>query len=113
VTPAESRVRETSTPLAFLFAAVAVLGFLFIASHVASGRRLALDSWLLVQMRSGADLQAAAGPQWLTRAMIDFTALGGGPVLTLVSLLAAGYLVARREVALAAFLTSAVAAAAP
>jgi undecaprenyl-diphosphatase len=42
--------------------------------------------------------------------MIDFTALGGGPVLTLVSLLAAGYLVARREVALAAFLTSAVAA---
>lgn len=78
-----------------------MLGFLFIASDVAGGRRLALDSWLLVQMRSGAELQAAAGPQWLTRAMIDFTALGGGPVLTLMSLLEAGYLVARREVALA------------
>jgi undecaprenyl-diphosphatase len=42
--------------------------------------------------------------------MIDFTALGGGPVLTLVSLLAAGYLVARRKAALAAFLISSVAA---
>jgi undecaprenyl-diphosphatase len=110
LTPAKGRGRETSTLLAVFFTAVAILGFLFIASQVAKGHRLALDNWLLVQMRSQADLQVAVGPQWLTRAMIDFTALGGGPVLTLVSLLSAGYLVARRKAALAAFLTSSVAA---
>ena len=37
-----------------------------------------------------------AGPEWLRRAAIDLTALGGGIVLTLVVVAAAGLLLARR-----------------
>jgi undecaprenyl-diphosphatase len=82
--------------------------FLKLASEVSEGDTLAIDRWLLQHLRSGADLSVPIGPVWLQQAMIDFTALGGGPVLTLFTLLAAGYLLARRKAALALFLCCAI-----
>jgi undecaprenyl-diphosphatase len=96
--------------LVFMVLAPSLVLFVNIASEVMEGDTLAYDRWLLQALRSTADPLVPAGPDWLRVAMIDFTALGGGPVLTLVTLLAAGYLLARRKRGLALFLGIAVAA---
>lgn len=93
----------------FLLIALAASGFAKLASEVAEGDTLALDKWLLEGLRSPTDLAVPGGPAWLLKAMIDITALGGVTVLTLITLLAAGYLVAARKRATAAFLVAAIA----
>jgi undecaprenyl-diphosphatase len=84
--------------------------FLNLASEVMEGDTLALDRRLLLALRQPADPSIPLGPSWLQDAMVDITALGGGTVLTLVTLLAAGYLLARRKRALALFLAAAIGA---
>ena len=96
--------------LLFLVLVPALLAFGKLASEMAEGDTLAFDRWLLVHLRTQADPSVPVGPGWLHEAMVDFTALGGGAVLTLITLLAAGYLLARRKAALALFLTVAIAA---
>lgn len=92
----------------FLILALAAWGFAKAASEVAEGDTLAFDRWLLQGLRSPADAAVPAGPAWLTKAMIDVTALGGFTVLTLITVLAAGYLVAARKKATALFLVAAI-----
>lgn len=96
--------------LIFLVLAPSLVLFVNLASEVAEGDTLAFDRWVLQHLRSSDDPSVPIGPAWLREAMVDFTALGGGAVLTLVTLLAAGYLLARRKMALALFLAAAVAA---
>lgn len=96
--------------LAFLVVAPCLIAFLKLASEVAEGDTLALDRWLLEQLRTPGQPGVPVGPKWLHRAFVDFTALGGGAVLTLITTLAAGYLFARRKALLALFLASAIAA---
>lgn len=60
------------------------------------------DSGLLLALRDASG--APIGPHWLQRLMTDVTALGGGPVLTLATIMAAGYLIAARRAAAAVFL---------
>lgn len=92
----------------FLVAAGALFLFFRVASEIVEGETFALDRWLLQVMRSAADPSVPAGPGWLRAAMVDVTALGGGAVLTLLTLIAAGYLVAARKPATAAFLVASV-----
>jgi undecaprenyl-diphosphatase len=93
---------------AFLIMALVVWVFAKAASEVAEGDTLAFDRWLLQGLRNPVDAAVPAGPAWLTKAMIDVTALGGVTVLTLITVLAAGYLVAARKTVTALFLVAAI-----
>lgn len=96
--------------LVFVVLVPALVAFGKLASEMMEGDTLAFDRWLLIHLRTPADPSVPIGPDWLHEAMVDFTALGGGAVLTLITLLAAGYLLARRKAAMALFLTVAIAA---
>jgi undecaprenyl-diphosphatase len=101
--------RVDSRILAGFFAiAIIALGFTKLASEVSEGETLGLDRWILQALRSPTDHSVPIGPQWLVKAMIDLTALGGVSVLALLTVLVAGYLVASGKKANAAFVVSAV-----
>lgn len=92
----------------FLILAAALFIFLKLASEVAEGDTAAFDKWVLEALRSPADPAVPIGPAWLRRTMVDLTALGGVPVLTLITVAAAFYLVAARKAATAAFVVASV-----
>ncbi len=92
----------------FLFAAGALFAFFKLASEVLEGETLAMDGWLLQALRSPSNIAVPVGPGWLQEAMADITALGGVSVLTLLTVISAGYLIAARKPATAAFLVAAV-----
>lgn len=86
--------------LLVLLATAGLFVFAKLASEMVEGDTLAFDRWLLTSV--------PAGPAWLRVAMIDVTALGGGVILALITVIAAGYLVAVRKSRTAAFLVAAV-----
>lgn len=92
------------------FLAVAVLLGLFavLGSEMAEGETLAFDRQVLLGLRQAADPATPLGPAWLVRAMVDLTSLGGVAVLTLVTFLAAGFLLSSRKPALALFVLASV-----
>ena len=90
--------------IAFLGVSVANL-----ASEVLEGDTLAFDRWVMQGLRDSAEPTTPIGPNWLRKTMTDVTALGGGPVLTLLTLLVAGFLVAARKRATALFVVVAIA----
>jgi len=92
----------------FLIAAAAVLIFLVLGSEVRENEVFAIDRWLIQALRSPNDPAVPLGPIWLRRALTDVTVLGGSPVLTLLTIIAAGYLLAARKAATAAFLVGAI-----
>jgi undecaprenyl-diphosphatase len=69
-----------------------VWGFVELASEVVEGGTEALDRALLLALRDPDDHLEPRGPAWLEEMMRDFTALGGVGVLTLLTIMAAGYL---------------------
>lgn len=75
----------------------ALLLFASVATQVALARGFAIDHALLLWFRDGVQPGRPSGPAWVLKAARDLTALGGGPVLTLVTVLGGGYLVARRQ----------------
>jgi undecaprenyl-diphosphatase len=87
----------------FLALAASLLGLMKLASEVAEGDTFALDRVILRGLRTPADAAIPLGPAWLKAAMIDFTALGGTAVLTLVTVFAVGLLVALRKFRSAGF----------
>lgn len=93
----------------FLVTAGGLLVFLMLASEVREGEIFAVDRWLIQALRSPTDPATPVGPFWLRRALTDITALGGSPVLTLLTLVSAGYLLAARKTATAIFLVAAIA----
>ena len=56
-----------------------------------------IDEHLLLALRAPGDPADPIGPAWFESAIVDLTSLGGYAVLTLVTLLAAGFLVARKS----------------
>ncbi len=92
----------------FLLAAAGVLVFLMLASEVREGEVFGVDRWLIQALRSPDDPSVPIGPLWLRRALTDITVLGGSPVLTLLTIISAGYLIAARKAATAAFLVAAI-----
>lgn len=99
--------REIGPLLVFVLAGCALLLFWRLASEVGEGDSFAFDRQLLLAFRQPGDLAAVVGPRWLRIAMVDITALGGGTVLTLVALVAVGYLVAARKYRTSLFLAAA------
>ncbi|HEX7820951.1 MAG TPA: phosphatase PAP2 family protein [Sphingobium sp.] len=93
----------------FLLIAGGAFAFLKLASEVMEGDTLAIDRMILEGLRSAADPSVPIGPGWLQGAMIDITALGGVTVLTLITVLIAGYLLASRKAGTAAFMVAAIA----
>lgn len=87
VTPAEKRIL-LGIPLTagFLYA------FTELADEMAEGETSAFDTAVLLAFRDKADISNPLGPAWLEGVMRDFTALGGFPVLTVITLAVFGFL---------------------
>jgi undecaprenyl-diphosphatase len=83
---------ELAILLALLGAALALLGFAFIADEVVEGETHAFDQAVLLAFRAPGDPADPLGPAWLEIVMRDVTALGGTTVLTLLTLIVAGFL---------------------
>lgn len=82
--------------------------FVSIADEVMEGETHALDSAILLALRSGED-RSPLGPLWLQETASDITALGGYPVLTLVTAATLGFLLLMRHPRLAGVLLGSVA----
>ncbi len=95
--------------IAFLAVTVLLAGVGNLASEVVEGDTLAFDRWLIAGLRDSADPGQPLGPWWLKKVMVDLTALGGGPFLTLLTLVAAGFLIAARKWGMAVFVVLAIA----
>ena len=89
-------------------AATIIASFMILASEVIEGETRSFDRAILLTLRVPGDPATPIGPAWLHRAMLDFTSLGGAPLLTLLTMLAAGYLLAARKRATALFLIASV-----
>jgi undecaprenyl-diphosphatase len=101
---------ESRILLGFLALLVIIFGFAKAAAEISEGDTLAIDRFLLMALRTPGNPGVPIGPRWLEQSLTDLTALGGVTVLTLVTCLAAGYLVAARKPAIAAFTGTAVGA---
>lgn len=93
---------------AFLGIALLLAAFFVLGSEVLEGETLSFDRWVLLHLRSVPDTSAPVGPHWLLPAMVDITSLGGVAVLTLLTILAGGFLFATRKPALGLFVLVAV-----
>ncbi|MCT2560197.1 phosphatase PAP2 family protein [Tsuneonella sp. YG55] len=101
--------RDSFILLAFLAFAVVGFALIYLGSEVAEGDVFAIDKVILLGLRVKGDLATPIGPAWLKTAMVDFTSLGSTAVLTLITFLVAGYLVAIRKFAMSAFLVASIA----
>ena len=100
---------DRSILIGFLVVTVLLAGVGNLASEVLEGDTLAFDRWLIAGLRDASDPGSPLGPAWLRKAMVDLTALGGGPFLTLLTVAAAGFLAAARKWGMAAFVVLAIA----
>ena len=105
--PALIRNLDLKLLAAFLVMALLIAGVGNLASDVVEGDTLAFDRWLVEGLRDPAG--SPRGPAWLTKTMVDLTALGGGPFLTLLTVAAAGFLLAARKWGMAVFVVLAIA----
>ncbi|MDN3566606.1 phosphatase PAP2 family protein [Paeniroseomonas aquatica] len=82
--------------LALAVCAAGLLGFALLADMLEDGEHR-FDEALMLALRQPGDAAQPIGPPWLALAMRDLTALGGIPVLGLLSLVALGYLLLARQ----------------
>jgi undecaprenyl-diphosphatase len=86
--------------------AAAVAYFLFeLTGEVLEGGTRAFDESVLLMLRDPSDPAMPIGPSWLTKMMVDITALGGVTVLTLLVTSVVVFLALRRKFRTAAFVT--------
>lgn len=100
---------ESRILLVFLGGAVVFTLLNKVASAIVDGDPLAFDREVLLFLRQPGDPATPIGPPWLHQAMIDVTALGSTALLTIITTLVAGYLLAAKKPSLAAFTVGAVA----
>lgn len=94
--------------IVFLGAAVGAFIFLRLGSEIREGDSFALDKLILQAFREPTNTAVPIGPVWLRTAIIDLTALGGVTILTLLTVLTAGYLLASKKTGTAIFLVLAI-----
>ncbi len=95
---------EIRTLTALLVLASCGWGFLELADEVREGATEQFDRSVLVAFRQPGDLSTPIGPAALQRVVRDVTSLGSAALLTLITLLAAGWLTLRRRWSLVALL---------
>lgn len=103
-----TRIASAAEKRVWLTALVAALVayFLFeLTGEVLEGETRAFDEGVLLMLRNPSDPAMPVGPAWLTKMMVDITALGGVTVLTLLVTLVVVYLVLRHKYRTAAFVT--------
>ena len=103
-----TRIASVAEKRVWLTALVAALVayFLFeLTGEVLEGETRAFDEGVLLMLRDATDPAMPAGPAWLTKMMVDITALGGVTVLALLVTLVVIYLALRRKFRTAAFVT--------
>lgn len=88
--------RSLTTGLLVGVLSFAVYAFLEIADEVGEGEWQAIDRELFLAFRDAGDTAVTLGPAWVQEAAIEFTALGGIPVIVLITLLVCGGLLAAR-----------------
>lgn len=94
--------------IGFLAIMAGVFLFLKLGSEIMEGESFAIDRMVLEGLRTSTDRAVPIGPRWLELAMIDITAMGGVTVLTLLTALTAGYLLASRKAGTVLFLVAAI-----
>jgi undecaprenyl-diphosphatase len=99
---------ETQILLLLAMLAISILLFLHLASEVVEGDTLAFDRAILLALRRPEALAVPVGPVWFPKVMTEITAIGGGTVLTMMTVLVVGYLVAAKRTANAVFVIVAV-----
>lgn len=100
--------RELGDPIVLGFITLVTLVFVWFGVEVGEGETRRFDSAILLALRQPGDLARPIGPHWLQLAMLDLTALGGGTVLALLTLLVIGWLLVQRKHAHALFIAVAV-----
>ncbi|MBC2772131.1 phosphatase PAP2 family protein [Rhizobium sp. AQ_MP] len=103
-----TRIASAAEKRVWLTALVAALVayFLFeLTGEVLEGETRAFDEGVLLMLRDPSDPALPVGPSWLTKMMVDITALGGVTVLTLLVTLVVVYLALRRKFRTAIFVT--------
>lgn len=95
---------EFSILAALLVIAGTGYAILKLASEIGEGETHAFDQAILLAFRNPADLADPIGPWWLEQVMKDITSLGSSAVLTLITIVALGYLLIERKYHAAAFL---------
>ncbi|MGZ5089929.1 MAG: phosphatase PAP2 family protein [Burkholderiales bacterium] len=88
--------------------AAGVCVFAAVADAVVEGGSRAIDTAIIMAMRSPANLSDPIGPLWLQEMARDFTALGGVAVLLLLTFATVGYLVLADKRRIAVFVLAAV-----
>jgi undecaprenyl-diphosphatase len=68
------------------------LGFVLLGDEIREQGTQGFDEAVVRALRRGDDPSVSIGPHWLRLAALDVTALGGGTVLTLVTLAVCGFL---------------------
>ncbi|URW74722.1 phosphatase PAP2 family protein [Sphingomonas donggukensis] len=97
---AEQPVRTRRPPwllVAGAALAAALWALIHLASEVREGEVLSFDRTLMLAMRTPGNPAVPLGGPGLASAMRDMTALGGGPVLTMVVVLVAVFLLLKRQ----------------
>ncbi|MGZ8216644.1 phosphatase PAP2 family protein [Methylomagnum sp.] len=89
--------REFFTLALVLLVATAVWGFIALADAVVEGGTRAVDTALLLALRSPTDQADPLGPKWLEELFRNFSALGSVAVLLFISLSIAGFLALQRK----------------
>lgn len=89
--------RELAVILALMCVAGGGLGFITLADEVAEGETKRFDQAVMLALRTPGDLADPIGPYWLERSASDVTALGGYPVLALMTLGVIGFLLMARK----------------
>lgn len=90
--------------MAWTLLAVAVTGFCAVAWLVTAGITDDLDKTVLLSLRDAGDPSELRGPVWLEEAAVELTALGGYPILAVISAAVLGVLLLARQAAAAWFL---------
>src|SRR6188768_4039572 len=78
--------------VAVLIVVGATWGFIALTDEVLEGGTQRFDDWAVRALRQANNPMTPIGPPWLGEVGRDLTALGGVAVLTIVTLMVAGYL---------------------
>jgi undecaprenyl-diphosphatase len=83
---------ERRVLIALLLIAGGLWGFLALTDEIREGEQFRLDREILLLFRDPGDPADPIGPEWLESAVRDITALGGTTIITMMTLVTAGYL---------------------